>query len=656
MPNRSSSRKRIAAFVVVSGFALAAACDVQPATQFTVGVTSQIIVPNDVQSVRIIATAGGNVGFCQTYPVVDGKARLPQSLALAPDKTSDPNSNVTISVMGFTVNQARVLADPTFDQCTIPTVSPSDSATDDINADGNNSPQARVLRRSILPYVASRNLYVPMPLRYSCYGVNCSGDQTCKGGVCTSSLVDPKLLPDFDPVLLAGNTSTCFDSNKCLGDAVGPDVVDAATCTYDVPTGTSLAEVGMNVRVIYEPYRVEVLDEDANEGFTLPDPQGHPNRFRLAPSLCSGGQGPKIKSIVASRTCPTKNVYQPLCATDATTTTLSPTPSLVYMLVDQDTSMVDYVGTKNAGSTSTDKSGALDDALTLALGDPVFMTTQLAFRFVPTPGSECSAPGYATPDGGVTPFVTVDKGVTQLTQLIGDTLPTPTAGLSVNALFSATGVYALQLPKDPKTNLPIAYNHEAVLLVTNRTLDPSLPSSCAGGGAPAAVAAASAAGWDTYVFSLRNALETPPATQTRIDAATAFATASGAKLTHAEGGASGDPTTAKLQAAQGIGDFVSSLGGCLYDKPNNFTDPAQGTLTLKPAGAFAPVTLPPDATCNATSTTADGWAIDGSHIRVCGAACTTIRTAIAQNQLLTAQRNQTSSSLPGQVLVQLTVP
>ena len=655
MPTTPSLPKRLAALVAASGVTLALACDTQPATQFTVGVTSQIIVPNDVQSVRIIATSGGNVGFCQTYPVVDGKARLPQSLALAPDRASDPNANVTVSVMGFTVNQQRVLAEPTFDQCTIPSVSPSDKATDDVNADVNVSPQARVLRRSVQPYVVSRNVYIPMPLRYACYGVNCIGDQTCKGGVCTSSLVDPKLLPDFDPILLEGNSSSCFDSGACLGDAVGPDVVDPATCTYDVPPGTSLAEVGMNVRVIYEPYRLEVLDQDPVEGFTLPDPQNHPNRFRLAPGLCSGVPGPKIKSIAASRTCPTKNVYQPLCATDATTTTLSPTPSLVYMLVDQDTSMVDYVGTKNPASTSTDKSAALDDALSLALGDPVFMTTQLAFRFVPTPGSECSAAGYATPDSAVTPFLTVDKGVTLLTQHIGDTLPTPTSGLALNAMLSTAGVYGLQLPKDPNTNQPIVYNQKAVVLVTNRTLDPSDPTSCAGGGAPAAVQAASAAGWRTYVFSLRNALETPPATQTRIDAAAAFATASGAIVTHAEGGAAGDSNTAKLQAAQGIGDFVSSLGGCLYDKPNNFTDPSQGTLALRPVG-FAPVTLPPDATCNATSTTANGWAIDGSHIRVCGAACTTIRSAIAQNQLLTAQRNQTSAALPGQVLVQLTVP
>ncbi len=639
------------AFAAVS---LSLACSTSPATQFTVGVTSQIIVPNDVQSIRIIASSGGNVGFCQTYPVVEGKARLPQSLALAPDKSSDPNANVTVSVMAFTVNQQRVLQEPTFDQCTIPVVSPSDKATDDVNKDGNVAPEARVLRRSIQPYVVSENLYLPMPLRYSCYGVNCSGDQTCKGGVCTKSEIDPATLPVFDPILITGDSSTCFDAAACLADAVGPDVVDAGTCTYDVPAGTSIANVGLNVRAIYEPYRVEVLDEDAAEGFTLPDPQNHPNRFRLAQGLCSGGQGPKIKSLAASRTCPTKNVYQPLCATDTTTTTLAPAPSLVYLLVDQDSSMVDYVGTKNPASTSTDKSGALDDALALALADPVFLTTELAFRFVPKAGQECTA-AYSVPDTSVQPFVTIDQGAASLTAVIGSTLPIATAGLSLNALLSASGVYGITLPNVPNTTTPVAYNKKLVALLTNRSLDPTDSLNCAGAGAPGAVQAAATAGWATYVFSLRNAAETPPITQARINAATAFATASGAHVINAEGGAAGDPTTSKLQAAQGASDLATTLGACLYQKPNNFTDATTGKLTLRPAG-FAPVTLQPDATCNATSTTADGWAIDGPFIRVCGAACSTIQSAIAQNQLATAQRNQTSPALAGQVLVQLTVP
>lgn len=640
---------RAYAITTVLAGIVAAACSVTPATQFTVGVTSQIIVPHDVQSVRITASTGGNRGFCQTYPVVDGKARLPQSLALAPDAASDPTLQVTINVMGFSVSSDRVKNEGTYDDCTIPIVSPSDGSTEDISSD---PPNARVLRRSKQPYMDAHNLYVPMPLKYSCYGVNCTGDQTCKGGRCVDSATAIQTLPDYDEALLFGDSSACFSEAACLGDAVGPDVIDATNCIYEVPAGSSLASVGLNVRAIYEPYRAEVLDEDPVEGFTIPD-ASKPNRFQLAPGLCSGGLGPKIKNLVASTTCTPKNAFQPLCAADATTTVLPPTPSLVYLVVDQDQAMVDYIGTKNTGTLSADKTGALDDALGLVLSDPVFLTTDVGFRFVPDVGNECGSTTYGTPqkfDTALPSLATIDAAAQSLATFVGQTLPVTTAGLPLNQLLSATGVYGLNVPQ-------ATFNKKALAFVTNRTLDPALASSCTPNGAAAAVHAATAAGWTTYLFSLRNAFEAPATTQARITAAQAFATASGAQLIAAEGGASSDENQAKASAAQGLAQVVGSLGGCLYDKPSNLVDPTTATLTLKPAGPFAPMTLPLDATCP-TSTTANGWAIDpdGAHIRVCGAACTSIQTAIEENALVTAQRNQTAPAMPGQVLVELTVP
>jgi len=634
----------------LAGF-VAAACSVTPATQFTVGVTSQILVPEDVQAVRITASTGGNRGFCETYPVVDGKARLPQSLALAPDVASDPTLQVTINVMGFSVSSDRVKNEGTYDDCTIPIVSPSDGSTEDLSS---APPNARVLRRSKQPYLSTHDLYVPMPLKYSCYGVNCNGDQTCKGGVCVDSAVDVATLPDFDEALLFGDSSACFSETACLGDAVGPNVIDATSCIYEVPSGTSLASVGMNVRAIYEPYRAEVLDLDPVEGFTIPD-ASKPNQFKLAPGLCAGGLGPKIKNLVASTTCAAKNAFQPLCQADATTTILPPAPSLVYLVVDQDQSMVDYVGTKNAASTSADKTGSLDDALALALADPVFLTTDIAFRFVPDAGSECTSTTYGTPqkfDAALPSLATIDVAAQSLADFVGQTLPTTTSGFPVNQLLSSGGVYHITLPTTA------SFNKKALAVVTNRSFDPTLATACSPNGAAAAVQAATSQGWTTYLFSLRNAFEAPATTQARIDAAKAFATASGATLVAAEGGASGDEDQAKASAAEGLAQVVASLGGCLYDKPSNLSTATGATLTLKPAGPFAPMTLPADATCTATSTTANGWAIDAdnAHIRVCGAACTSIQTAIEENALATAQRSQSGQVMPGQVLVELTTP
>ncbi len=626
---------------------IAAACTVTPATQFTVGVTSQIIVPHDVQSVRITASTGGNRGFCQTYPVVDGKARLPQSLALAPDTASDPSIQVTVNVMGFSVSDSRVKAEATFDECTIPIVSPSDSATED---PASNAPDARILRRSLLAYTPQHNLFLPMPLKYACYGVNCPGNQTCKAGRCVDSLVTATL-PDYDDALLFGASSACFSAAACLADAVGPTIIDQAKCLYEVPSGSSLATLGMNVRAIYEPYRAEVLDQDPDEGFFIPD-ANKPAQFQLAPGLCTGGLGPQIKNIVASRTCVGKTQFQPLCTADSTTTVLPPTPSLIYLVVDRDASMVDFVGTKNPASTSVDKSSALDDLISVALADPVFLTTEIAFRFAPDAGAECTSTTYNKPDTVVPPLSTIDAAVQPLVDYIGMTLPVSTSGLALNQLLSATGVYGLSIPSTS------SFNHKALAFVTNRSLDPALATSCTPNAAANAVKAAALGGFQTYLFSLRNAFEAPATVQARIDASKAFATASGATLISAEGGASGDANAAKATAAQGLAQVIGTLGGCLYDKPASLVDASKATLTLKPAGPFGPAVLALDATCSATSTTANGWAIDpdGVHIRVCGAACTTIQSAIIENALLTAQANETAPTLPGQVLVELTVP
>ena len=201
-----------------------------------------------------------------------------------------------------------------------------------------------------------------------------------------------------------------------------------------------------------------------------------------------------------------------------------------------------------------------------------------------------------------------------------------------------------------------------MILATNRTLDPNDTSNCGPGGAASAIAAVKTAatqGIDTYVFSLRNAFESPAAVKTRIDAGTAFATSTGATVFSAEGGTGSDPNAAKLAAAQGLAQIVSNVSSCVYDKPGSFTDPTKGTLSLKP-GPFAPLPITLDTTCSSASaaTTANGWGIDqdGKHLRVCGAACKTIRDAITTNELLTVQQNQSGPAESNQVLVQLDVP
>lgn len=643
--------------------AIAGGCgSTKPATQFTVGVLSQISVPRDLQSIRIAASSGGQVGFCNTYPVVDGKARLPKSLALAPG--GDPNRIVTVVVTGYTTDN-DTLDQYRPDKCDIPLVSPSDAF--DPQNPSTPPPDARILRRSRQSYIDSQNLYLPMPLRYSCYGVNCADLQTCKGGQCVDSATDPKTLPAFDPELLVGETLSCFDVGQCLGDAVGPNVIDAATCTYEVPPGTSLLSQGMNVRVIYGGYRTEVLDLDKDEGFFLPDASGHPNRFQLAKGLCNGTDPklPKIVSVVASTTCPSKNVYQPLCVSDTKVTALPPSPSALYLLMDQDSSMVDYVGTANAMSMSTDKTGGLDAVLALALGDPVFATTELAFRFVPDAGmTACTASSYAQPaliPGFSTKFVPVGDAAKPVANLVGSTLPALATGvLGENVFLTAMGAYGAPLPTTDSAGRTIGYNRKAIVLATNRSLDPTDKTLGCMGDAIAGATAAKAAGFDTYLFSLRDAAN-PSTAAARIAAVDHYAAV--AHVIHAEGGATGaDEMGSQLAALSGISSLVSDLGACLYDAPDDFTDPATAVVTVKAAEPGPAGALPYDPTCSATSTTANGWSLEPKpspssttppHVRVCGGACAVIRGAIADSLAFTASRSAMGAVLPSQVLVSL---
>ncbi len=93
-------------------------------------------------------------------------------------------------------------------------------------------------------------------------------------------------------------------------------------------------------------------------------------------------------------------------------------------------------------------------------------------------------------------------------------------------------------------------------------------------------------------------------------------------------------------------NVIVKLGTCLYEVPQNisaattapsevliqYTNPQPPGVVLPP-GANPPVTIPADSTCNANAAlsdagTANGWAFDNGRIRICGAACDGLRSAV----------------------------
>lgn len=591
---------------------IASACSSSPATQFTVGVMSQIIVPKELRSIRITASVAGDIRFCETYPVDDGMTSLPQSLALAPG--GDPSRPVTVTVVGFEKSKDEIMA-----------AVPDDCATSPVSLANENA--AHILRRSKQSYANARNLYVPMPLRYSCFGVDCMAGETCKGGRCMAPDVDPATLPDFVPELLFGKDSSCFDQTACLGDAVGPTVVDANQCIYEVPPGSSLRDVGMNVRAIYEGHGVEVLDLDPVEGFTIPDPT-KPNRFQLAAGLCHPMMGGRqIVNVNASRTCASKNVYQPLCA--GAPRALAPSRSALYVLLDHEASMGEYVG----GSASPGQ--ALDAVLRVALGDPVFSsTTSVAIKLVGDQAAACTQTSYKTPDNvpTLTGFTDVWKAADPIATFVQNAPTIAGLQLAADAAFpgAATGL--------PTMNVT---NAKAILLVTNR--DPTSAGILCGGSTASAIGALPM-GVKAYVMSLRVSGEPFATTQTR--KANVASLAPGATVIAAEGP---DATSSQTAVVTGLAGLVADLASCVYDNPGGI-DPATTDIVFKGFGPTPPVMVPANPACTQGSSV-DGWSANATTIRICGASCNALRSAIQLASQTTALKNAMAPSQGQQVLV-----
>lgn len=101
--------------------------------------------------------------------------------------------------------------------------------------------------------------------------------------------------------------------------------------------------------------------------------------------------------------------------------------------------------------------------------------------------------------------------------------------------------------------------------------------------------------------------------------------------------------------AQNFANVVTELGTCLYEIPETemltastdpnsveiqySTPPLPGMPPLPP-GQTHPTTIPHDATCSQSDVlkgdagTANGWAFEGTRIRICGAACDGLRSTI----------------------------
>lgn len=620
-----------AAGVIASSAWGAGGCAANKQTELVPGVMSQIQVPRNLQVVRVDVQAQGVAGsscYIQSVDPLTGGVTLPRTLGVVPD--GDDGRLVTVTVTGYSLPEGAPNVPSLGDCLASPFQDPMSAAA------------VKILRRSRQRYVGGKILFLPMPLRYSCWeAAQCKDDETCVAGACVPAAIDSATLTEFRSDLIDGTSNTCFSAKQCFADAVvAAKVVDAATCTYAYPLPSAPLGSGVNVRVYYDHGESEILDvddastpENLREGFTIPD-ASKPQQFKLAKALCDMVKGTstsprRIIEVRMGTVCTPKTVLQPICAEDQhdphslpdggqttdgscnISSNLQPAPSALYVLLDNAKAMAPIYGP-----------AGLSKVLSFSLADPVFRTTALQFKLLPHAAADCTVvpPGPTT--YSMSPDVSFDlasKVQGPIGTIVGDTNKPLTTDppLYLDAALQPNGAYKALLDfRGTK-----AFNRMAVMLIVNRTIGDDCGSGHAMAVAEAAAAFNSANAGDriyTYVVMLGNTAGGQDATT-----AQAIATAGG-------------PTGAKQffdarsdgsAGPRAFTTVVSDLGSCLYEKPANidagaviaYTDPlSQQTTNV----AF-------NMGCNeAAQNTSDGWNIDNGRVRICGKACSDLRTVL----------------------------
>ena len=701
MGKRRADAFALAALAAVSvATAGGSGCSVTRPTELVPGVSSQVVVPHDLQAVRLTVTANGGPVFDRSYDVgPNSTVKLPSTLGVISGES--PQTVVTITVRGYDT------------PCEM-----SDDCTNIGNAPVGDT-GSRILRRSIQTFVDQHTLFVPMPLSYSCWNTDC-GDvgMGCKGNQCMASMTEESSLVDFDPSLVDG-TDVCFSPRLCFGDpgdggknlTIPPQLIDASDCTYAFPSipGVPTSAGQLNVRAYYQNFtwtkdstgqyqpvfhgggEQEILNEDPVEGFTfvagpgaseagVSDAGAQATYFRLAPGLCklvhaattppadptSGGAATyiTISDLRVANLCPPKTPLLPICSGEQTNgpalpsgevtsdgtcnvgVSLAPTQSALYLVMDHSSVMHGAFGPMGSAT-----------ALSLSLTDPVFKRTFAAFTFLPAQPADCT--------GATTPFTMPDipfdiagtvqpQIATKLEMPVDSPDGGPLSPLDLQAALRLdAGAYAQVVSFLKGKELP---NIAAAMFFVNRA--PDLTNDCSPplAGQPTVKGALESEilaafngtpSLQTYFVILDDDLHD---TATPAGALTFFQQVQ-ADLPQAVQVLDATQAMTSMQAAQteaaNFSKLVTQLGTCLYD----YSLPA-GTDVSTVGVSFAvpgqPATVVPRApACSAANQgTVDGWNLDSGRLRICGASCNNLRNGILASAAAALQAHLPAQDVP----------
>ncbi len=429
-----------------------------------------------------------------------------------------------------------------------------------------------------------------------------------------------------------------------------------------------------------------------------------------------------VSAVQVSTTCPSKLPLLPICAAEqnqvtqtldggATTNvvcdqpiTLVPAPSAVYMVVDDSSVMSGAFGSQGYATI-----------MGLSLSNPLFKRTYVGFRFLDHLESDCTASStpYASPALDFKPASVAQPGIAQLLLNPMAPDPGPDGGLPdggfvplflEGAMRADVGAYRHLLDFSSGLNEPLGVG--AVMFFINRVPDSRRPTTpdggviADGGLVDPQFEAGLPWGLDCYpALATGGGTDAKAALEEQIAAAAAKGTQSdfvilnngipgldavrGTPLKFFQGIQSDleaqgvtavqvlDATEPKTQASQVLATFASTattLGTCLYELPSGVDENASLSFTIPipvqglNGVAPLPISIPHDATCTAaTQFTADGWRIEGTHIRVCGSnpglSCWKLRTTVegVGAQVLRSAGDGGTANIP-EVPVTVTMP
>jgi hypothetical protein len=460
------------AAIAAAGASGGSGCTSKKPTEIVPGALTQIQVPKDLAGIQVEVSLEGNDKFCQGYQVANGAVELPSTLGVVSGASGE---TLRITLRGYDVSNSQDM-----NNC-------NHLQVDDQSANSQNGPAPRVLRQSIVSYVDQQTLFLPMPLSFACYDVDCSGgtgNQTCKGGSCVDGTVPPGTLSAFDPALVDG-TQDCFDPTKCMSASASTQavVVDPAHCIYTLPAAATQngATPSYNVQITYDtqtwqkdpatgvygvvagtPIETEILSVDPDEGYTIPD-ANNPEQFQLAggsaspvtglcalvqaattPSKAAPASGTlsfnSITDVNVAAGCPSKSPLLPFCAAQQHNNVsngtapavacnvpieVKPTPSALYVVSDDSGSM---------GSAFSSTGYATTMALSFAF--PVFDRTYVAFSFLDNKPAECpsSSPSSTKYESPTVPFGLANSVQGQVAGLLKNWTTPDTPG-AANGLY-----------------------------------------------------------------------------------------------------------------------------------------------------------------------------------------------------------------------------